>query len=131
MIEIKPMEDTAACLPLLDDLHLDSGSFVLAARDGAELAGAGVLRLLDGYAVIEQIVTAPGFEMLDYAIGKALLNFIERREVLDVVCVREELAPVLRRLGFAKTADGPVVEQHFSGKSVYFLNLEGYFTKHC
>lgn len=131
MIEIKPVEEISACLPLLDGLQAESGVFVLAARDGELLAGAGALRLLDGYAVIERIATAPGFEMLDYAIGKALLNFIERREVLDVVCSRAELIPVLRRLGFTEGKQLPEAAADFAGDGVWYLNLEGYFTKHC
>lgn len=131
MIEIKPVKDVSSCLPLLGDVHLSSDCFVLAAKDGTDLVGVGVLRLFEEYASIEQIVTIVGFEMLDYAIGKAVLNFIERREILDVVCEREDLEPVLKRLGFRKTCDERVVQQYFSGRAVYFLNLEGYFTKHC
>ena len=131
MIAINPVEDVSACLPLLDGLEMERGVFVLAAADGELLAGAGALRMADGYAVIERIVTVPGFEMLDYAIGKALLNFIERREVLDVVCRRAELAAVLRRLGFAAGEPLPEAVAGFSGDGTWYLNLEGYFTKHC
>ncbi len=131
MIEIKPTADFAVCQEFLQNAAIYDNTFVLAAFEGDSVVGAGVLRLFSSHAVLERIAVSPGYEMLDYGIGKAVLNFIERRDVLDVVCGNGVSERLLGRLGFHTVSLSTAMEPYAAGQEAAYLNLEGYFTKHC
>ncbi len=131
MIEIKPTADAGLCREFLKNIAVHDNTFVLAAFDGDCVVGAGVLRLFPSHAVLEHIAVSPGYEMLDYGIGKAMLNFVERRDIVDVVCGTGVSEHLLRRLGFHTVLLTAAMEPFAAGQHVTYLNLRGYFTKHC
>lgn len=103
--------------------------FVFTATDGDECLGYGAAALHENYASICDVITASGMESLEHGIFKALLNFIERRGIYDCICSLDKPA-MLKRLGFAP-ADEEWQSIDGSGNSVFYLNLTGYFEKHC
>ena len=103
--------------------------FVFTAKDGNEYLGFGAAAMYDDYAEIVDVETIPGMESLEHGIFKSLLNFIERREIYDCICALDK--PImLKRLGFSP-ADKAWNDKNMSDKPVFYLNLTGYFEKHC
>ena len=126
MITIQPDKDYKKCSLIKKDYGEDV--FVLTAKDGDEYLGYGALVFHDDLSEILDVVTEAGMESLEHGIYKSLLNFIERREVYDCICANGE-TNMMKRLGFS-------LDCEFEGVSVrggefYYLNLKGYFDKHC
>lgn len=127
MITILPDKDYKNC-ELITENYADN-VFVFTARDGDEYLGFGAAALYETYAEIVDVVTAAGMESLEHGIFKSLLNFIERREIYDTVCALDK--PVmLKRLGFSP-ADNEWGDKAERNGSVFYINLTGYFEKHC
>lgn len=107
----------------------NAGLFVFTAREKDEILGSGEVILKDNYAQITSVKTVSGMEGLEHGIFKSLLNFTERRGVYDCICALDKPS-MMKRLGFEllknKWADSGNPDE-----KVYYLNLEGYFEKHC
>ena len=89
------------------------------------------------YGFIEDIIVKPGYEsmQLDYGIGKALLNFIDRREMADVYAAvssdNVNFKQTLKRLRFIKSGNKDMPQFAKEYDEVFYLSLENYFTLHC
>lgn len=127
MITILPDKDYKSC-GIITKEYADN-VFVFTAKDGDEYLGFGAAAMYENYAEIVDVVTSPGMESLEHGIFKSLLNFIERREVYDCICALDKPA-MLKRLGFIP-ADGEWSGKAEQDGSVFYLNLTGYFDKHC
>lgn len=127
MITILPDKDYKNC-GMIAKKYADN-VFVFTAKDGDEYLGFGAVAMYDSHAEIVDVATAPGMESLEHGIFKSLLNFIERREVYDCICALDKPA-MLKRLGFSP-ADEEWSDKIERGNSVFYLNLTGYFDKHC
>ena len=126
MIEIKPFENASQYVE-----NADNHTFALVAADGDEVLGYGVLRLFDTYAIIDDIHFENDTDMLSlgYGMGKALLNFIERRSVYHVYSSLDN-PRLLERLRFKKDVKIKP-EEYLPCENEYYVNLEGYFNTHC
>ncbi len=127
MITILPDKDYKSCDLITKD-YADN-VFVFTAMDGDECLGYGAAALYEAYAEICDVITVPGMENLEHGIFKALLNFIERRGIYDCICALDKPA-MLGRLGFA-LAEEDWQSRAGGANSVFYLNLTGYFEKHC
>lgn len=127
MITILPDNEYKNC-SLITKTYADN-VFVFTAKDGDECLGFGAAAMYDNWAEIVDVVTLPGMEGLEHGIFKALLNFIERREIYDCICLLDKPA-MLKRLGFAPAEEDWQKKSELNG-SVFYLNLTGYFEKHC
>ena len=128
MITVLPDKDYEKC-PLINSKY-SNDTFVFTAKDGEEYLGYGAVIMCETYAEIVEIKCVQGFDMLDHGIGKALLNFVERRGVYHTLCCLKEKESLLKRLGF-KIAENEWAEMMGERENVFYLNLEGYFDKHC
>ena len=128
MITILPDKDYEKCN--LINIKYDNNVFVFTAQDGDDYLGYGAVAMYDDYAEIVDIVCADGFESLDHGIGKTLLNFIERRSVYDTICTLSSHEKLLKRLGFELVEDKWKKDLKTDAQ-VYYLDLNGYFEKHC
>lgn len=126
MIEIKPFENASQYVE-----NADNHTFALVAADGDEVLGYGVLRLFDTYAIIDDIHFENDSDMLSlgYGMGKALLNFIERRCVYHVYSAIDN-ARLLERLRFKKDMEIKT-DEHIPNGDECYVNLKGYFDAHC
>lgn len=126
MIEIKPFENASQYVE-----NADNHTYVLVATDGDEVLGYGVVRLFDTYAVIDDIHFENDTDMLalGYGMGKALLNFIERRSVYHVYSSLDN-PRLLERLRFKKDMEIKT-EEYKPDENECYVNLEGYFDTHC
>lgn len=127
MITILPDKNYAEC-------NLINGEFadnvvVFTAKDSDEYLGYGAVAMCDGYAEIVDVVTAEGMDSLEHGIFKSLLNYIERRNVYDVVCALDKPL-MLKRLGFEEANDEWNDKTTVKGLC-FCINLTGYFEKHC
>ena len=72
---------------------------------------------------------------LDYGMGKAMLNFIDRREIMDVYAAASSenvnFKKTLERLGFVERENKDRPPLVSGSDDVLYLNLEDYFTSHC
>lgn len=127
MIAIQPDNDYKKCNLIKEDFP--DNVFVLTAKDGEEYLGAGAVAINDGYAEIVAVETADGMEALEHGIFKSLLNFVERREIYDCICALDK-PKMLKRLGFSE-ADGEWEQAKKCENRLFYLNLTGYFEKHC
>lgn len=127
MIAIQPDNDYKKCSLIKGDFP--ENVFVLTAKDGDEYLGAGAVEMNDGYAKILAVETADGMEALEHGIFKALLNFVERREIYDCICALDK-PKMLKMLGFSE-ADGEWKTVEKDENQLFYLNLTGYFEKHC
>ncbi len=127
MITILPDKDYKNC-KLIDKVYADN-VFVFTAKDGKEHLGFGAVAMYADYAEIVDVKTAEGLENLEHGIFKSLLNFIERRKVYDCICALDK--PVMmKRLGFSP-ADEQWKNINYEKNVTFYLNLTGYFEKHC
>lgn len=127
MITILPDKDYKNC-ELINKTYADN-VFVFTAKDCEEYLGFGAVAMYDDYAEIVDVETVEGMESLEHGIFKSLLNFIERRKVYDCICALDKPA-MLKRLGFSPAEDN--WESLHNEKNVtFYLNLTGYFEKHC
>lgn len=126
MIEIKPVDNADKYVE-----NADKNTFVLVAVDGETELGFGVIHLYDTYAVIDDIHFENDTDMLvlGYGMGKALLNFIERRCVYHVYSAIDN-ARLLERLRFKKDMEIKT-DEHIPNGDECYVNLEGYFDAHC
>lgn len=126
MIEIKPFENASQYVE-----NADNHTFALVAADGDEVLGYGVLRLFDTYAIIDDIHFENDSDMLSlgYGMGKALLNFIERRSVYHVYSSLDN-PRLLERLRFKEDMEIKT-EEYKPCENEYYVNLKGYFDTHC
>ena len=62
---------------------------------------------------------------LDFSMGKAMLNFIERRNVYDTYASEKLEEQLLKRFRFVKN------EGNFTEEYDYFVDLNGYFDVNC
>ncbi len=127
MITILPDKDYKSC-ELITENYADN-VFVLTAKDGDEHLGFGAVAMYETHAEIVDVVTASGMESLEHGIFKSLLNFIERRGIYDTICSLDKPA-MLKRLGFA-SGDEEWSDKAERNGSVFYINLTGYFEKHC
>ncbi len=127
MITIHPDKDYKKC-ELIKKAYADN-VFVFTAKDGDEYLGFGAAAIYDDYAEIVDVETADGMESLEHGIFKSLLNFIERREIYNCICALDK--PImLKRLGFSY-ADEQWESLSDKKNVTFYLNLTGYFEKHC
>ena len=126
MIEIKPFENASQYVE-----NADTHTFALVAADGDDVLGYGVLRLFDTYAIIDDIHFENDTDMLSlgYGMGKALLNFIERRSVYHVYSSLDN-PRLLERLRFKEDMEIKT-EEYNPCENEYYVNLKGYFDTHC
>ena len=126
MVEIKPVENVEKYV-----VNADKNTFAMVAVDGKKELGFGIMRLFDTYAVIDDIHFANDMDMLvlGYGMGKALLNFIERRGVYHVYSSLDN-ARLLKRLRFTKDMETKT-DEHIPNENESYVNLEGYFDAHC
>ncbi len=131
MIEMKPVK---VITPQIQALCPDIGGnavFYLAATDKDKLLGVGAVRLETDWASLLAIRFLPEYDApdLQFGMGKALLNFIDRREIRFVACSDKTLAPLLERLRFRvfDGTDAPCLPPD----TAYYLDLTGYFDAHC
>ena len=98
MVEIKPVENAEKYVE-----NADKNTFVMVAVDGEAELGYGVTRLFETYAILDDIHFENDMDMLvlGYGMGKALLNFIERRGVYHVYSSLDNKR-LLERLRFTK-----------------------------
>lgn len=127
MIAIQPDNDYKKCE--LIKMEFSDNVFVLTAKDGDEYLGAGAVEMNDGYAEILMVETVDGMESLEHGIFKSLLNFVERREIYDCICALNK-QPMLKRLGFSEAGEEWEAVKK-SENQLFYLNLTGYFEKHC
>jgi len=127
MITILPDKDYKNC-ELINKTYADN-VFVFTAKDGEEYLGFGAVAMYNDYAEIVDVETAEGMESLEHGIFKSLLNFIERREVYDCICALDKPA-MMKRLGFSP-ADEQWKSINKEKNVTFYLNLTGYFEKHC
>lgn len=143
MLTISPMQESdyqsvEAFLKTLGRIERRSGcNIIMVAKDREEILGVGVMILAEQYGFIKDIIVKPEYEsmQLDYGMGKAMLNFIDRREIMDVYAGASwenvNFKKTLERLGFVEreNKDRPPLVSGFD--DVLYLNLEDYFTSHC
>ena len=127
MITILPDNEYRKCA-LIQKQYPDN-VFVLTAKDGDEYLGFGAVSMCDDYAYIEDVETVSGMESLEHGIFKSVLNFVERRSIYDCLCSLDKPA-MLKRLGFAE-AEKEWKEKVENTDLLMYLNLKGYFEKHC
>ena len=127
MIEIKPSIITDEIKGKAKDIKFDENTFAMTAIEGGELVGIGIMKLYKSYAVIEKIDFYEEYKIIgyDYLMGKAMLNFIERRSIYDTYSDSSVDEGLLKKLRFIKNEDKK--ERKFD----YFLNLKGYFDVNC
>lgn len=131
MIEILPYMD------IDDDLmekasikENDSHTFFMIAKDKDETLGIGTMKVYENYAVFcDVFVFDELFKMLGHGIGKAMLNFIERRNIYHVISENEKISDLLYLLKFKKESIN-FDNVDYKGQAFY-LNLEGYFDAKC
>lgn len=126
MIEIKPFENVSQYVE-----NADNYTYVLVAADGENVLGFGVMRLYNTYAKLDDIHFENDTDMLalGYGMGKALLNFIERRGVYHVYSSLDN-PRLLERLRFKKDMEIKT-DEHTPAQNESYVNLEGYFDAHC
>ena len=126
MIEIKPFENASQYVE-----NADNNTFVMVAVDGDDVLGYGVMHLFDTYAIIDDIHFDNDTDMLalGFGMGKALLNFIERRSVYHVYSSIDN-ARLLERLKFKPDMEIKT-EEYKPNDNERYVNLEGYFDAHC
>jgi len=103
MIEIKPesnFEKMAEYMGRADGIFLS-------VRDGDELLGGAVLTPEGEIADVKA-----EFDFLYDGIIKSAINFFDRRNIKDVTCKCEHLAPYLKKIGFK---DGTINTDKFFG----------------
>ena len=127
MIEIKPSQLNNEINDLLRNTICDENTFFMAATDKDELLGVGVIKLYKDYAVLDDIIFKEEYKMLglDYSMGKAMLNFIERRSVYDTYAHKSIDENLLTRLRFVENDDK--ITKNYS----HYLCLKGYFDVKC
>jgi len=105
---------------------------IMAAKDKDMILGVAIAEIMDSYAVLIDIVIGNREDLhLEYGMGKAILNAIERRGIMKVYCCNNRLEGLLMRMGF--TENTGTVDVPYSLKScinLYYLNLNHYFTSH-
>lgn len=127
MITILPDNEYLKC-ELVKNQYPDN-VFVLTAKDGDEYLGFGAVSMFEDYAYIEDVVTVSGMESLEHGIFKSVLNFVERRSVYDCLCSLDKPG-MLIRLGFQQ-AEKEWADKMSDKNPLMYLNLKGYFEKHC
>lgn len=143
MLTILPMKEREfeEIKEFLQKHHRDAAvlekSVAMVAKDGNAIIGVGLLSVLNGYGNINDIIVAPGCEamQMDFGVGKALLNFIERRQIMDVYAgvgsESDPLVNVLKKLQFKEIETREAPEKFKECGKVFYLNLKNYFTSHC
>lgn len=127
MIEIKPHIIDENIKEIAKNVIFDENTFIMCAKDKEEILGVGVIKLYKDYAVVEDIIFKDEYKMLglDFSMGKAMLNFIERRNVYDTYASKKLEEQLLKSLRFVKN------EGNFTEKYDYFVDLNGYFDVNC
>lgn len=127
MIEIKPHIIDENIKEIAKNVIFDENTFIMCAKDKEEILGVGVIKLYKDYAVVEDIIFKDEYKMLglDFSMGKAMLNFIERRNVYDTYAPEKLGEQLLKSLRFVKN------EGNFTEKYDYFVDLNGYFDVNC
>ncbi len=100
-------------------------SLVMVAKDKDEIIGLGFMMITFPHATIEKIIVKEEQDIgqLDYGIGKAMLNYIDRRGIKDVYAPYtgdSVFIKLMKRLEFVIRDD-----------NILYLNLENYFTSSC
>lgn len=116
---------------IINDSHV-----VMAVKDGSEIMGAGVLSQGQLYGFINGIIIKDEHEFitLGYGLGKAILNFIDRRGIRDVYTIEPDnpiKKEIYKRLGFKTEKNIAIPKKFENGERVMYLNLENYFMSAC
>ncbi len=127
MIEIKPQIADKKIKEIAKDVIFDENTFVMCAKDKDEILGVGIIKLYEDYALVDDIIFKDEYKMLglDFSMGKAMLNFIERRNIYDTYASKKLNHQLLKSLRFVKN------EGNFTEKYDFFLDLNGYFDVNC
>ena len=130
MIEIKPSQLNNEINDLLRNTICDENTFFMAATDKDELLGVGVIKLYKDYAVLDDIIFKEEYKMLglDYSMGKAMLNFIERRSVYDTYAHKSIDENLLTRLRFVEN-DDKITKNSKKSKKLMFSLFVAFFEK--
>lgn len=131
MIEIKPyMELDENTKKISGITKKDAHTFFMVAKDKDEILGIGTMKIFESYAEFYDVwVCDEMFKMLNHGIGKAMLNFIERREIYDVISENENISDLLYLLRFKK--EKVEIEGYNNENEIFYLNLKGYFDAKC
>ena len=83
-------------------VDISSDSVVMTVRDGDVLMGAGIMRLYDTYAVIDDMFLKEEYKdfTLEYGLGKSLLNVVDLRGIRYAVSNNKNIEKQLRALKF-------------------------------
>lgn len=113
----------------------DDNTYILYANVNEMLYGIGIVKLYEEYAILEDVIFNPEnqFDMLGYLLGTSILNFVERRGVLDVYCCSENMDNLLNMLKFKKVQKKDILSipeiQNYN--NIYHVNLKNYFECSC
>lgn len=108
----------------------EANTFYMTAKDKDELIGIGKMKIFPSYAELCDVyLEDESFKMLAHGIGKAMLNFIERRSIFPVISRNDKISDLLKLLRFKKYDEIQIGEN--TEKNVYYVNLEGYFDAKC
>ncbi len=108
-----------------ENVEKTNNCVMLVAKDKDEIIGLGVMMITFPHATIEKIIVKEEGDMgqLDYGIGKAMLNYIDRRGIKDVYASYSgdsTFLNLLQRLKFVNKEE-----------NILYLSLENYFTSNC
>ncbi len=114
-------------------ITLPQDAIVMTVKDGEELLGLGVMRLLESYALLEGIYIKDGDFSLEYGLGKSMLNVIDLRGIRHVASDNEDIQKQLTALKFKlidEIEDKSDIPKEVLNCRMY-LNLDGYFLANC
>lgn len=127
MIEMKPKPADDTIKGILKNTLFDENTFSFEATEGKNVIGAGAAKLYKDYAVLCEISFLEDYKdfSLEYAMGKSLLNFIDRRGIKNVYANKNFDEKLLKSLRFTKNDCKKEEEYDF------YLDLTGYFDVNC
>lgn len=118
-----------------ETLSSDKEYVFMVAKERGGLTGVGIFTILPAYATLENIVIEPieEAEQLALSIGKAVLNFIDRKNIKKVyaqTCKNNmNFQNLLQQLRFTLADKEDEYIQTQDNIASYFLDLTDYFKK--
>ncbi len=114
-------------------ITLPEDAVIMTVKDGEELLGLGVMRLFEGYALLDGIYIKDEDFSLEYGLGKSMLNVIDLRGIRHVASDNADIQKQLTALKFKPIDD--IEDKADIPKEVLncrmYLNLDGYFLANC
>lgn len=132
MLTIK-IDETKYALEM--GIKLPEGATVMTVKDKDELMGIGVMRIFEGYALLDDICIKEEFRdfSLEYGLGKSMLNVIDLRGIRYVASSNDNIQKQLTALRFRpieEAKDSLELPDEILKYNMY-LNLDGYFVANC